>query len=279
MKHYLQLTKQFLLVITPLLASSMLVTLPSRAATLASSEGKFQFTGFSQSPLRVLTSAESNTSTIGQSGTVIADAQAYALFEKLPAQAFNSSWSVARGENKAYLGEAESETSLLGVFNVKANSNFSFDFAGNLNLLTSIDNPSYENARASGEISFALFDTATNNIFEFFSLSGNLITKGDGDFIAYEKSDNVTLKNNLAPVTNLGERQESATASVQGFVKRTFASQTNLALIEVKKNKVTVKTPEPSTSLAFLLSCGVVGLVFKRKRQEKTVISILANKV
>ncbi len=277
MKHYLQLTKQFLLVITPLLASSMLVTLPSRAATFASSEGKFQFTGFSQTPLRVVTSSDTSTSTIGESGSVIALAQAEAFFtQKFPAQAFNYSWSVARGENNAYLGEAESEASLLGVFNVKANSNFSFNFAGNLDLSTSIDNPSYENARASGEISFALFDTANDDILEFFSLSGNLITKGDGDFITYEKSDNVTLKNNLAPAPSLGERQEFATASVQGFVKRTFASQTNLALIEVKKNKVMVKTPEPSTSLAFLLSCGVVGLVFKRKPQ-KTVIFV--NKV
>lgn len=278
-KHCLQFTKQLLLVITPLLASSMLVTSPSQAATFASSEGQFEFSGFSQSPSRVLTNAESNTFTLGQGGSAIANAQTYALFEKLPAQAFNFSSSVASGENKGYLGEVQSQTSVVGIFDVKANSDFSFDFAGNLNLLTSIDNPSLENARASGDITFALLDTANNNnILEFFSLSGNLITKGDEDFIGYEKSDNVILKN-LVPVSSFDERQESVTASVEGFVKRSFASQTNLALIKVKKNKVTVKTPEPSTSLAFLLSSGVLGLALKRKRQEKTIISALAKKV
>ncbi len=265
MKHYLQFTKQLFLLITPLLASSMLVTSPSRAATFASSKGQFEFTGFSQSPLRVLTSAESNTLTIGQSGSVIALGQAEAFFEKLPAQAFNFSSSLAFGENKAYLGEADSEASVLGIFDVKADTDFSFNFAGNLNLLTSIDNPSFENARASGGISFALFDTANNDIIEFFSLSGNLETKGNDDFIAYEKSDNVILKD-LTPVSNFGGIEEFATAFIEGFVKRSFASQTNLALIEIKSNKVTVKAPEPSTSLAFLFSCGVVGLVFKGKR-------------
>jgi hypothetical protein len=277
-KHCLQFTKQLLLVITPLLATTMLATLPSRAATFASSEGQFEFSGFSQSSSRVLTNAESNTFTLGQGGSAIANASAEAFFEKLPAQAFNFSSSVAFGENKenkGYLAEAQSQASIIGIFDVEANSDFSFDFAGNLNLLTSIDNPSLENARASGDITFALLDIANNNnILESFSLSGNLITKGDEDFIGYEKTENVTLKN-LTPVSSFDERKEFVTASVEGFVKRSFADKTNLALIEIKKNKVTVKTPEPSTSLAFLLGSGVFGLVLKRKRQEKTVMDAL----
>lgn len=279
MKHYLQLTKQFLLVITPLLASSVFATSPSLAATFASSQGEFEFTGFSQSPSRVSTSTNSNTLPIEPSDSVIALAQVQAFFvQKFPAQAFNTSLSLAIGGNVPSEGQAESKASLLGVFNVKANTAFSFNFAGSLNLLTSIDNPPVENARASGDIYFALFDTANNDILEFLNLSGNLITKGNDDFITYEKSDNVTL-NNLDRVTNFGGTQESAAVSVDGFVKRTFASPTNLALIQVKSNKVTVKTPEPSTSLAFLLSCGAVGLVLKRKRQEKTVMDAFANKV
>jgi hypothetical protein len=263
-KHYLKLTKQFLLLITPLLASSVFAISPSRAATFASSEGQFEFSGFSQTPSRVSTSANSNTLTIGQNGSAIADAKSYAFFAKLPAQSFDFSSSIAFGENEGYLGDAKTETSVVGIFDIKANSNFSFDFTGNFNLSTSIDNPSFENAIASGDISFALLDSANKDILEFFSLSGNLITKGDEDFITYEKSDNVTL-NNLTPVSNFGEREESVTASVQGSVKRTFASPTNLALIEVRSNKVTVKTPEPSTGIVLLLSCGVVGMLLNKK--------------
>jgi hypothetical protein len=271
-RYHQQLTKQICLVVTPVLAGTMLATSPSRAATFAASEGQFEFTGFSQSPSQVLTNAESNTFTIGEDDIVIADTQGYAFFTKLPAQAFNTSSSIAFGKNKAYLAEAESEASVVGLFDITAGTPFYFDFAGNLELSTSIDNPSFENAKASGDISFALFDSFNNNVLEFFSLSGNLTTKGDEDFIAYDASDNVTLKN-FAPVSNFGERQEFATASVEGSVKRTFATKTNLALVEVKSNKVTVKTPEPSTSFIYFFGCTIVGILLKRKPLGRPVIS------
>jgi hypothetical protein len=271
-RYHQQLTKQIFLLVTPFLAGTILASSPSWAATFATSEGQFEFTGFSQSPSLVLTNAESNTFTIGEDDIVVADAQAYALFTKLPAQAFNTTSSIAFGNNESYLGEAESEASVVGLFDVQAGTPFYFDFAGNLDLSTSIDNPSFENAKASGDISFALFDTVNNNVLEFFSLSGNLTTKGDEDFIVYDASDNVTLKN-FAPVSNFGERQEFATASIEGSVKRTFATKTNLALVEVKSNKVTVKTQEPSTSLVYLFGCSVVGILLKRKRPKRPVIS------
>ncbi|MBW4666311.1 MAG: PEP-CTERM sorting domain-containing protein [Cyanomargarita calcarea GSE-NOS-MK-12-04C] len=266
MTKYLGFTKQFSLITTSMLASCVLAISPSRAATFASSDGKFALINFSQSASTVSTGTEANALAIGNGGMVAALAESQAFFVQPPLVGFNSSLSQVFGENKDYLGEAISEATLIGLFDVAEKTTFSFDFAGILNLSTSIDEPSVENARASGEISFALFDISKNSILDFFSLAGNLITKGDKDFIAYQKSDNVTL-NNPVIQSNFGGKQESATAIVEGSFKSTFEKQTNLALIEVKRNRVRVSTPEPSTYLALLLSSGVIAVALKRKRQ------------
>ena len=266
MTQYLEFTKQFFLIATSLLASSVLAILPTRAATFASSEGKFTLSNFSQSPSIVSSDTASDTLAIEKGGMVEVLAQPQAFFLRSPLVGSNSSLSQAFGENRDYLGEAISEAQLIGLFDVAKNTTFSFDFAGILNLSTSIDEPSVENARASGDISFALFDTEKNSVLDFFSLAGNLITEGDNDFIAYQKSDNITL-NNPVIESNFGGKQEFATATVGGSFKSTFEKQTNLALVEVKRNRVRVSAPEPSTCFALLLSSGVIGVALKRKRQ------------
>jgi hypothetical protein len=263
MKKYLEFSKRLFLV-TPLLATVFAVS-PSRAATFASSEANFTFTNFSQRASGVSADVQSDTLTVEQGGTVKALAKPQAFFLQSPLRGINSSLSIAFGENRDYLGEAKSEATLIGFFDVDENTPFSFDFAGNLKLSTSIDNPPIENARASGDIAFALFDTTNNNILDFFSLAGNLETEGNDDFISYQQSDNINLKN---PVTesSFGGQQEFATAAVEGSFKYTFANKTNLSLIEVKRNQVRVTAPEPSTGIALLLSCSFVGVVRKRKR-------------
>jgi len=264
-KQYLQSTKQLLLLIAPFFVSSHFAS-PTLAATFAFSKGEFELTNFSQSAVTVSDEIIEDTLSISKGGIVNVLAEAEASFMQPPLVGSNSSLSVAFGENRNYLGKAESEASLLGIFDVNAGSDFFFNFAGNLNLSTSIDNPDSESARASGDISFALIDIGDDSILDFFSLAGNLITEGDEDFIAYQKSSNVILTNSSTP-SSLGGNQETATGLVEGSYKRNFTNRTNLALIEVKRNKVQVAAiPESSTTLALLLSSGVVGTIIKRRR-------------
>lgn len=275
MKQYQGFTKRLLLVITGAIASCVLASSPSQAATFALSKGEVNFTNFSQSPSNVGTDTDTNTLTIAKDGIVRAFADANATFVAAPS-ASNSSLSLAFGEGRDYLGLAESEARVLGNFVVDAGKSFSFDFNANLNLQTKIDNPPAENARATGDISWALI--ANNSIIDFFSLMGNLTTLGDSDFIVAEESDNVTLSNSL-PNFNFGGNKEFATASVQGSLQRFFADKTTLTLVEVKKNRTTVKVPEPSTSLALIFSCGVIGVALKGRRKEKTSACLLEGKV
>jgi hypothetical protein len=276
MKQYKKFLQGILLLATPMVASSILATSPSQAATLAFSKGALNFTRFSQSP--TATSTDTKALVIGTDkamATAFADAEA--TFIVSPPTASNSSLSLALGKGRDYLALAESEATVIGNFDVDANTNFSFDFLGNLRLATSIDNPPAENARAFGDISFALFDTNNNSLLDFFSVAGNLTTEGDDDFIAAQKSDNVTFINRGSNF-NFGGKQEFIAASFGGSLQRYFPNQTNLTLIEVKRNQAIVKAPEPSTSLALILCGGVVSVILKRRRKTTAVLSFVTNK-
>ncbi len=281
MKQYLSFTKSFLLLIAPAIASSILAASPSQAATFAFSEGDVEFTKFSQSPLTVGTEADTNTLTIVKDGAANAFADAQANFLVAPAKAFNSSFSKTFGAGIDYLGLAESEATVLGNFVVEPGTPFSFDFTAFLNLETFIDGLPRENATASGDISLFLIDTDNGSILDAFSLVGNLTTKGDDDYlIAFSESENFTLSNPFKDY-NFGGKQEFATAYLQGVFQRSFDSQTNLSLVEVKRNqaRAIATVPEPSSSLALLFCGGVIGVALKGRRKETTSAGWLERKV
>lgn len=268
----MQMFKKILL-LAPCLAISIMS--PSKAATLASSQAEFLFTQFSQNPLTVSTDVDSDVTVnkISERAQVFTEAEQDAIFTVNNPIAYNASSSFAAGEFGYYLGTAEGEVTLQGVFDIEAGSNFSFDFLGNLALDTSIDNPFQESARASGDISFALIDTSNNQTLDFFSLEGNVNTPEDNDFIVYNNSENVFLKNNVTITDfNFGGNEEFAEANIFGFYKRYFATDTTLALVEVKRTKAEVAVPEPSTSPALfiatltLFSC--CGLMVKSKSNQ-----------
>ncbi|MEA5597865.1 hypothetical protein [Rivularia sp. UHCC 0363] len=262
-----KLMQKFFLIAAPILATSVLSISPSRAATFASSSSELEFKNFSQTSSSVGTFTDTNALVFGESGIAQATAEANAIFLQSPAFASNSNLSEAFGENQAYLAFADSQSKIIGNFDIKAGTSFSFDFTADLKLATSIDNPSAENARASGDIFFFLLDVDNNSVLDFFNIAGNLNTEGDNDFVGLEASSNVNL-NQQSVNPNIGGLKESLQASVAGSFNRNFANQTNLALIEFKRNRVLVKAPEPSANLALLLSSGVIGVMIKRRRRK-----------
>ncbi|MHC5776888.1 hypothetical protein [Nostoc sp.] len=267
MTQHLQFSKRLLLFVTPLLASSVVATSPSQAATFALSEGQLVFTNFSQSPWGTFTDTHTNTGAIFQGGNVKASADAQATFKVLSPEALNSSLSLAEGMNNDYLGLAETQAKLIGNFSIGAGKSFYFDFTTLGNLKTSINDSSKEEAKANGDIFWAFIDKDHNNkTLDFFNIKGNLFTENDGDFLKINQSKNVAITNQRIK-SNFGGKEEFATVLVEGFLKRVFANTTNLALVEVNTSQVVVKAPEPSVNVALLISSGVIGIVLKRKRK------------
>lgn len=266
MNKKIRLIQNFFLVAAPILASSAFGISPSKAATFAISNSQVEFENFSQISSDFVSFTDTDTLTDSKNGSVRAIANANVDFLEAPAFATNTNLSLAFGENQDYLGLADSQSEIIGNFDIQADTNFSFNFSAFLNLETSIDNPPAENARASGDISFLLFDLENNNILDFFSLTGNLTTEGENDFIGLQTSERVNISQAVAD-TNFGGNEESLVAFIRGKYERNFANETNLALIEFKRNRVRVTAPEPSISLALLVSSGVIGVVLKRRRK------------
>lgn len=258
----LRLTNHLLCFITPILSGSVLTTLPSLAATLASSEATVNIGHFSHNPWEVRTLTDANTFTLAPSSgsvTAQADANATANFDPndLPEGFSNFSLSRTSGQGSTYLGQAQSLAAVIGYdFLVEKGETFYFDFDAFLNLETSIDKPQFEAASAAGELSFELRDSTNGSVLDYFALAGNLTTPGVSDFIDFEKSTNITFNPTKTFLNkSFGGTQEVANASVNGRFSRSFNSLTYLTLVEVKTNEATVKAPESSSIIALLFFC------------------------
>lgn len=273
MKRYAQSIKRILLLVTPAIATSMLAASPSQAATFGSSEATFNIENFNRNPLDIRTITGTVTNTISTGGLVNANANANANFKVDPNSALtfasNSSQSKAQGQGPSYLGEGQSFAAVLGYdFLVQPGETFSFDFKGLLDLKTSIDNPTAENATANGLLKFELYESQSNSLLDSFSIVGNLATPGNGDALEFKQSDSITLDPNQTSFNkSFGGTQEFAQAAVKGKYSRTFDKLTYLTLVETKTNQVRVKAPEPSVVLGLLFSCGMLGMSWKRKRK------------
>ncbi len=262
----LNFPKGFMLLIssiTPLFLG--ITSSPSLAATLASSEATVNISNFSTNPLDVLTLAETDTDTFASNGSVTADADAVATFIQNPSSAANSSFSITNGDGSEYFGSAKSQAAVIGYnFLVNSGETFSFDFVADFNLKTSIDNPQFEAANATGSIVLKLYDTTNQDNWidlDSFTILGNLATSGNNDYLYYDASDSITLSKSDYSDTSFGGNQEMAEASTEGSFSRTFENLTNLTLVEVKTNEASVSVPEPSTILGLVL--GMIGIGYR----------------
>lgn len=294
MKRYLGFAKQFLLVFTPVVATSALASVPSQAASLAFSEENLNFTNFSKNFSLIDRQNQANIDASPFSDDAVVIAQNIGVqtnFIPNPPEASTSvDLSFVRGLGSSYLGTADTLGKIVSNFDVDAGDSFSFDFTASLNLGTLIeDGLPTENANASGDISFLLFDTSdvpqanlsdfvasllsgNDNInrkpLEYFLLTGNVNTFGNNDFLKYTKSQNITFNQELKE-SDFGSNEETATASIGGSLKRSFDNKTNLTLVATRQSKVKVAVPEPSTYLGSLLFSVLIAISIKAKRKAK----------
>ncbi|MER3493694.1 MAG: hypothetical protein C4323_16070 [Mastigocladus sp. ERB_26_2] len=299
MKRHLGLAKQCLLVITPVVASSVLATPSSQAATLAFAQEELNFTNFSESfgIIDRQNQANTNASTFSEDATVLTlNQQAQTDFTFTPPKAYTKvDLSLANGQGTSYLGTADTLGKIVGNFDIDAGELFSFDFTASLNLGTSIDDPLAENARAIGDISFLLFDTSdvdpvnisdliaavisgnqsiSINPLDYFSLTANVNTAGNDDFLSYQNSQNISFLNEFQESDFVGN-EELARAVINGSYKRSFENKTNLTLVAVRKSQVKVAAPEPSTYLGSALFFILAAIALKAKRRGNKPVNIM----
>ncbi|MEG4817294.1 PEP-CTERM sorting domain-containing protein [Microcoleus sp. K5-D4] len=268
------------LLATPLVTSLSIGIAPSIAATIAGSAAGVTIDNFSHTPTDTGTSTNTNAETIANSGAVISQAKAEAVFisncHELLAENLSQSEVIGSGNN--YSGLAQSQAAVIGDFFIDAEETFSFNFQTFLALLTSVDNPQSERARANGSISFWVINTVTNILLDSFQFASGLDSSG-GIYA------NTLVSNSFKP-TQINFNflaQENAAASLlytSGVYSRKFNSATNLTLVEVKNNIAKAEAeaeavPEPSTVLGTAIFLGL----FVRQRKHKKERSEVKSKV
>ncbi|BAY36587.1 hypothetical protein NIES2111_09140 [Nostoc sp. NIES-2111] len=260
MQRYLGLTHHFLLLTTSWLASSVLLTSPSQAATIALSQGSLLFTNFSQSPTSTFTNADTNATSIFNGGDVATKADAIAYLGVTPPVGYSFTSNQVFGENKDSTGLGSSKATIQGIFEV--DKNFSFNFSGDLNLATLTNNPRQESASVNGNLGFALINLANNKILDYFQVNGNLTT-GKNDSLTYQNSSNV--KFSALNNSSLGGSKEFYTANFDGSLNHYFNNKTTVALVAFNSTEARVSTPTPSMLSGVVLSWSVIMLGIKRK--------------
>ncbi|PAX55871.1 PEP-CTERM sorting domain-containing protein [Brunnivagina elsteri] len=301
-------TKYFLAVATSAITSSLIAIAPSQAASLSFSEGKVDFTNFSQKarPIGAFTQTDTAISlNTGSYARGIAEASAeFFVDEELNVFSQGSSdTEVISGNNSATkkvtseplvidgqfasnvsttlgIGNGEEDYNIFtksfaevfGDFVVEAGEDFSFDFRANLDLTTAIDNVNKEKATASGSILWQLLDTDTGSILDSFNLNAYLNATSDDDSLTFNNNNSNFMLFSEEPSLNssFGGNQETAFASIQGAYKRNFQNKTNLRLVELKNNTASVSVPEPTTILGLFLSCGVL-MILNFKSHKKVI--------
>ena len=285
MKQYLGFAKRFSLLFTPLVATSVLFSLPSQAATFAFSDGDLSFTNFSGVLFTEFDSdnnAETEGITFGKDDFVELENNPVVDTKNFPQEVFTDVVSSVSGKGRNYTGFVKTDSEIIGNFDISAGQTFAFNFSSFLNLGTEIDAPPAENAQANGDIAFSLFDTSdipeqalpsfianlldnpssiNRNPFSFFSIVGNVSTVGD-DFILSQNSQDINLSNNFKDVIS-GGNQEFANASFVGSFQRYFGNPANVTLIATRRSQARVTAPEPSTSLALLLFLALLAIANK----------------
>ena len=270
--------KGLLLLIIPIAPlANGIFSCPSLAATLGNSEATVKINDFSHDPSDVLILAQTYSNAVASNGSVVAEADNALTVGNDPFFAKNISFSRTNGDGSEYSGLAQSTAAIIGYnFLIDKGETFSFNFKAALNLETSIDNPQFESANATGNISFKLYETSNLDnwmLLDSFTLSGNLATMSNNDYLNYENSNSFTLNpSKTALETSFGEQQETAQASTQGIFSRTFDVLSNLTLVEAKTNQAeinanrgSVSVPEPSNMLGLLLCVTAMGYRITRK--------------
>ena len=252
---------------TPLVTGLSIGIAPSSAAIIAGSATEVSMKNFSHRPTDTSTFTKTETQTIANTGVVISEANANAVFVSNCQQLFaaNLSESIVKGDGSEYSGLAQSQAAVIGDFSINAKETFSFTVQAILNFFTSVDDRQSERASTKGSISFSLIDTVSNLLLDSFQFGIGLYSFKSPDLgLSYNLGGNFNPTQINFSFLNQGNTK-SLNLYTSGVYSRTFDNATNIRLVEVKNNMVLVETqpvpeaepvPEPTTILGTAMFFG-----------------------
>jgi hypothetical protein len=246
------------------------------AATFSTVYSFLELTNFSQSPTTTLTNTETDTLVISSGGSAVAFSDALAIFDISESLVFNEIESFTGGIGLDYIGLAESNASVLGIFDIDTDEIFSFDISGALLLATSIENARVESAFAFGGLGLALVGSTTSQpptLLDELNLLAALETPGEDNIetnlfqlLLAGNQDNIIIQS-LNVDQDFGSLEEVIALNFRATYARQFNEPTQVYLLDLKTGKAGVQAVPAPSSLLGLLAYGLLGLV-KRHRSH-----------
>jgi hypothetical protein len=240
------------------LISTVGITAPANANTLAQSRAAAELFNFSHRPQAADAQTFRDAIAIGAPGQVSATAFSDAEFlsQNGAAAANNVSITRATGTGQNYSAAAESEATVTGFdFQVAAHQTFSFDWESSLFLNATSDRPTQERSSAAGLFGFAIYSRGadqTLNLIDTLDLFG----RDDG-------TSNPLFDLKSTSGFQFTPTQTTNQFSLQGRYQRAVTQATQFTVFELKRNMVSVAAPEPSLAIAFI-ALGTTALLRKR---------------
>ena len=298
MKLYSRFAKKLILRVTPFVATWVLASAPTLAASLAGSFGELTFTNFNRENTAFEAINDADGSAVSNTDDSVADFQNFSrtTAEPSPLEISNIADSLVFGEGSSYQASATTMPRFLANFDVSRNDTLSFNFRTILDLDASVDTPGVETASAAGDIAFYLLDTTgtsaddrfdflnstqldpnqigQNNILDSFTLAANIDALGRNNFIRNTNSQNVSISNNdsissLGPIDDLGGSQAISSSFFEGSLERSFEQDRNVTLLAFKNTKSNVKVPEPETALGSILFAGLLVVAMRARKKAQ----------
>jgi hypothetical protein len=218
-------------------------TIRSKDATEASkaraiSTENFIFTNFNHLAIATQTATDTNSAVFNKDGSIVAAASADAFFGQNSITnktiGTGSLTNEVMGQGSNFKGIAEGFATVGGTFFVHAGETFSFEFAGSLQMSTSLQNAATQAANTAGKLAFGVYDvTCKPVLLDFLQVTGSLDTPGKRDFLNLQSGgNNISLNRQQSSFTlETGKLEESVSAFIVGEYKtQPFTKDTLLTI-------------------------------------------------
>ncbi|MEG3439527.1 hypothetical protein V0288_20535 [Pannus brasiliensis CCIBt3594] len=264
-------TRSFL--VAPVFAAGWIgFTMPGIAATLSSdSTLALQISNFSHPAKVVGTEADVKTVALaGDSGEVAIKTAVDSLFvtDETTAFGYSISGSIVRGEGSNYLARKNVVSTLLGRFDIQADTDFRFEIEAYLSLWNLSNNSGEKSITNLGITSVFLQDTRTRNTINVFESIGSIDTgefaPKNADFFQFRKNNRTNTLEYLSG-TSFGGEEETIDFFLKASFQISVSRDTEFALfastrscVDTSKGGGICTVPEPSPALGLL--AGAIGL-------------------
>jgi serralysin len=196
---------------------------------------------YSQNPSSVSVQTVANVLIQGGLASAVLEFQTTALVD--PAFSDILSETIIKLEGGASEGTSQIKSKVVGVFDVEAQTTFSFSFSSSLELRAKeIENANIEYSQAKSEGSFLILDISNLDdpqVLDYFAFDGKLISSDKIGNVRDSYSDNFTFIDQYEDIDIDGNNGiDFVTGTALGTYEKQFENTTKIAVVEISTTSI-----------------------------------------